>query len=151
MARITEHVEAPVTPEMAFDHLADFTTTADWDPGIAAAERLDDGPIGLGSRFQVRSRIGLVTVPLVYEITRYERPDRLVLSTIGPVHRGEDDVRFEARADGGTAVTWRAMFAVRGPIGRLLDPGLAVGFRRVGKAAVAGLERSLRGLAGQHR
>jgi dehydrogenase/reductase SDR family member 12 len=142
MARITEHLAAPVTPEVAFDNLADFTTTADWDPGITAAERLDDGPIGLGSRFRVRSKSGLVTVPLVYEITRYERPDRLVLTTEGTVHRGEDDVRFEAR-DGGTAVTWNAMFAVRGPVGRLLDPVLSVGFRRVGKAAVAGLERFL--------
>jgi hypothetical protein len=149
MARITEHIDAPVTPEVAFDSLADFTTTADWDPGIAAAERLDSGPIGLGSRFEVRSKIGLLTVPLVYEITRYERPDRLVLTTVGTFHRGEDDVRFEARSDGGTGVTWRAMFAVRGPLGRLIDPGLAIAFRRVGKAAVAGLERSLREQVGQ--
>lgn len=151
MARITEHLEVPVTPEVAFDNLADFTTTAEWDPGIAAAERLDDGPIGLGSRFKVRSKIGLATVPLVYEITRYERPDRLVLSTTGPVHRGEDDVRFAAGSDGGTAVTWKAMFAVRGPLGRVIDPGLSIGFRRVGKAAVAGLERFLYAKATQRR
>jgi dehydrogenase/reductase SDR family member 12 len=144
MARITEQLDAPVTPEVAFDSLADFTTTADWDPGIVAAKRLDDGPIGLGSRFEVRSKVGLATVPLVYEITRYERPGRLVLTTTGTFHRGEDDVRFEARAEGGTEVTWGAMFALRGPIGRLIDPVLAVGFRRVGKAAIAGLERFLR-------
>jgi dehydrogenase/reductase SDR family member 12 len=151
MARITEQLEAPVTPEVAFDRLADFTTTAAWDPGIAAAERLDDGPIGLGSRFEVRSKLGLATVPLVYEITRYERPDRLVLSTQGLLHRGEDDVRFAPGPDGRTAVTWNARFAVRGPIGRLIDPALAIGFRRVGKAAIAGLERFLHEQAGQRR
>lgn len=143
MARITEQLASPATPEVAFDTLADFTTTAEWDPGIAAAERLDDGPIGLGSRFKVRSKIGLGTIPLVYEITGYERPDQLVLSTSGPFHRGEDDVRFEAGPDGGTVVTWTATFVVRGPIGRLIDPAWRIGFQRVGKAAVAGLGRFL--------
>jgi hypothetical protein len=151
MARITERLASPATPEVAFDSLADFTTTAEWDPGIAAAERLDDGPIGLGSRFKVRSRLGVVTVPLVYEITHYERPDRLVLSTEGPIHRGEDDVRFATGPDGGTVVTWTAMFAMRGPIGRLIDPGLSIGFRRVGKAAIAGLERFLHEQVGRRR
>jgi dehydrogenase/reductase SDR family member 12 len=145
MAKISEPTVVPTPIEVAFDHLADFTTTADWDPGIVAAERLDDGPIGLGSRFRVRSKIGLITVPLEYEITAYERPHRLVLETSGLVHRGEDDVRFEATS-GGTKATWNAEFAIRGP-GKLIDPLLGIGFRNVGKAAIRGLERSLRQLA----
>jgi hypothetical protein len=151
MARITEQLVSPATPEVAFDTLADFTTTAEWDPGIAVAERLDDGPIRLGSRYKVGSKMGPVTIPLVYEITHYERPERIVLSTSGPFHRGEDDVRFAAAPDGGSAVTWNAMFSVRGPIGRLLEPALAVGFRRVGRAAIAGLERFLREQTAQRR
>lgn len=145
MARIVETLQVPITPEQAFDHVADFTTSASWDPGITEARRLDDGPIGAGSRFEVQYDLGLTTVPLVYEITRYERPDRVVLHTKGPVHEGEDDVRFAASEDG-TEVTWNAMFRVRGP-GLLLDPALGVGFRRVGAKAVAGLERSLSALA----
>jgi dehydrogenase/reductase SDR family member 12 len=145
MAKITEPTVVPTSIEVAFDHLADFTTTADWDPGIVAAERLDDGPIGLGSRFRVRSKTGLITVPLEYEITAYERPNRLVLETSGPLHRGEDDVRFETTSEG-TKVTWNAEFAIRGP-GKLIDPLLGIGFRNVGKAAIRGLDRSLRQLA----
>jgi carbon monoxide dehydrogenase subunit G len=145
MARIRETLQVPISPEQAFDHLADFTTTASWDPGISAARRLDDGPLGVGSRFQVRSKIGPATVPLVYEITHYDRPNRLVLHTKGRLHEGEDDVRFAPSGDG-TEVTWNAMFRVRGP-GLLLDPALGVGFRRVGAKAVEGLERSLRALA----
>jgi dehydrogenase/reductase SDR family member 12 len=145
MARIRESLQVPITPEQAFDHVAEFTTTASWDPGIAAARRLDDGPIGLGSRFEVRQKLGPMTVPLVYEITRYERPNRVVLHTKGPLHEGEDDVRF-APKDGGTEVSWGAMFRVRGP-GLLLDPALGVGFRNVGAKAIKGLERSLTALA----
>ena len=145
MARISEPLHVPVPVETAFDHVADFTTTAGWDPGISEARRLDDGPIGLGSRFEVQLRLGLVTVPLVYEITAYQRPHRVVLTTRGLAYRGEDDVRFEATAEG-TKVTWNALFALRGP-GLLLDPVLGVGFRRTAAKAVEGLERSLAALA----
>lgn len=146
MARITEHVRTPRDREAAFDHLADFTTTAAWDPGIARAERLDDGPIGLGSRFRVHVRLGLVAVPFTYEITTYERADHLVLETLGPWHRGRDDVRFRSTLDG-TEITWDAEFAVTGPldVGRLLDPLLGVGFRRTAREAVDGLASALEG------
>jgi hypothetical protein len=149
MAQITERLDVPTAIEDAFDHVADFTTTVGWDPSIVAAERLDDGPIGLGSRFQVKLALGPVNVPLEYEITAYERPNRVVLTTRGPVHRGEDDVRFKESGDGDTTVLWNAQFAVRGPVGSLLDPGLGVGFRRTAAAAVRGLERSLHALAGR--
>lgn len=143
MARIREIVRTARSREEAFDHLADFTTTASWDPGIVAAKRLDAGPLGVGARFEVRLQLGPTTVPLVYEITTYERPDRLVLSTVGRVHHGEDDVRFQRSAEG-TEILWNAMFAVRGP-GRLLDPLLAVGFRKAGREAVEGLAGELDG------
>lgn len=146
MATIREQLAVPTDPGTAFDYVADFTTTASWDPGIRGARRLDDGPIGLGSRFEVQSRFGLLTLPLVYEITAYEPHERVVLTTRGILHQGEDDVRFAPGADGGTVVTWNATFALRGPL-RLGDPVLGVGFRRVARDAVAGLEAGLRALA----
>ena len=145
MARISEPLTVDIAQELAFDQVADFTTTAVWDPGITAARRLDDGPLGVGSRFEVQLRQGPVSVPLVYEITTYDRPHRVVLETKGLPYQGVDDVTFEP-VDGGTLVTWNAMFRLRGP-GRLVDPALAVGFRRTATKAVAGLERFLRALA----
>jgi len=145
MARIRETLQVAIAPEQAFDHVAEFTSTASWDPGITAARRLDDGPLGVGSRFEVQSKIGPASVPLVYEITHYERPGRVVLRTKGLLHEGEDDVRFVPR-DGGTEVAWDARFRVRGP-GLLLEPALGPSFRRVGAKAIKGLERSLTALA----
>jgi carbon monoxide dehydrogenase subunit G len=145
MARISAPLSVPTPIEVAFDNVADFTTTATWDPGITASERLDHGPLGIGSRFEVQAKLGPVSVPLVYEITAYERPHRVVLETKGLLHHGVDDVTFVAE-DGGTQVTWKAMFRLRGP-GRLIDPVLAVGFRRTVAEAVEGLEPFLRGLA----
>lgn len=143
MARITAHVSTPRPPEAAFDLVADFTRAADWDPQIAAARRLDDGPLAVGSRFEVRLGAGPVRVPLVYEIATYDRPGHVVLITRSLAHHGVDDVRFAA-TDDGTQVAWNAEFRLRGP-GRLVDPLLAVGFRRTGRAAVAGLADALDG------
>ena len=152
MARITAHLDVPTDTRVAFDHVADFTTTVDWDDSITEAQRLDTGDIGLGSCFRVQLKLGPTTVPLEYVTTVYEPPrgadpGRVVLTTKGPLHRGEDDVRFRA-SDDGTRVTWKARFTLRGP-GLLLDPLLGVGFRRTAAAAVAGLERSLTELAGR--
>ena len=145
MARISEPLTLDIPQELAFDRVADFTTTAIWDPGISETRRLDDGALGVGSRFEVQSRQGPVTVPLVYEITTYDRPHRVVLETKGLLHQGKDDVTFES-VEGGTLVTWNAQFRLRGP-GRLVDPALAIGFRRVVDKAVVGLERFLRAQA----
>jgi dehydrogenase/reductase SDR family member 12 len=145
VARVREIIEVPLDPEAAFDHVADFTTSAQWDPSIASSERLDTGALRVGSRFEVRLSIGPTTLPLTYTITTYERPHRVVLLTSGPLHEGHDDVRFDA-TDGGSRVTWDARFALRGP-GRLLDPLLAVGFRRTAAEAVRGLEAALLGLS----
>jgi carbon monoxide dehydrogenase subunit G len=144
VARITETLHVPAAVDDAFDLVADFTSTEGWDPGIRSARRLDDGPIGLGSRFQVQLGLGPVNAPLVYEITTFERPGRVVLTTTGPLHRGEDDVRFRA-VGSGTEVVWDAEFAVRGPVGKLVDPFLGVGFRRAARGAVDGLASALGG------
>lgn len=145
MARVSAPITVPIPPEVAFDNLADFTSTAVWDPGIPATERLDDGPLGVGSRFRVHVKLGPITCPFIYEITVYDRPHRVVLETKSLLHHGEDDVTF-APQDGGTRVTWNAMLRVRGP-GRLLEPALRVGFGRTVAEAVDGLEPFLRELA----
>jgi dehydrogenase/reductase SDR family member 12 len=145
MATVTVDREVVTPQHAAFDAIADFTSSAVWDPGIASSRRLDAGPVTHGSRFEVRYRFGPLTLPLVYEITRYERPYRVVLATRSPLHTGEDDVRFRSLATG-TAVSWRARFAFRGP-GLLLDPLLRVTFPRVAREAGDGLAAYLSSLA----
>jgi dehydrogenase/reductase SDR family member 12 len=145
MATVTVDREVVTPQQAAFDAIADFTSSASWDPGIASSRRLDGGPVTHGSRFEVRYRFGPLTLPLVYEITRHEPPYRVVLATRSPLHTGEDDVRFRSSATG-TEVSWRARFAFRGP-GLLLEPVLRVAFPRVAQEAGDGLAAYLSSLA----
>ena len=150
MARIVETFTAPVPPATAFALVADFTTTASWDPLISAARRLPGGPggPGVGDRVEVDLAMGSRTVPVVYEVTAHEPPHRVVLEAAGAWFRGRDDIRVAAGdAPGTSTVTWDATFALRGPL-VVLEPLLAVGFRRTAAKAVAGLAAALRGLPG---
>jgi hypothetical protein len=149
MARIVEHLPVPVAPVTAFDYVADFTTTAAWDPMITSSVRLDAGPLTVGSSFAVELALGGRTVPLVYTITVLEPSSRVVLETRSRWFWGRDDIGVSAGDAPDTAVVrWDATFALRGPL-RLLDPLLAVGFRRVAARAVAGLVRELTALGGR--
>jgi hypothetical protein len=142
VATVTVVRTVSASREHACDTVADFTSSAAWDPGVVSARRLDQGPLQVGSRFELRYRVaGPVTIPLVYELTRFDRPDRVVLSTRSLVHAGEDDVRFEAGATN-TRVVWRARFGLRGP-GRLLEPLLRRGFPAVAAEAGDGLRDHL--------
>jgi hypothetical protein len=146
VATVTVVRSVAASREAACDTVADFTSTAEWDPAVVSARRLDEGPLQVGSRFELRYRIaGPVTVPLVYELTRFDRPDRLVLSTRSLAHEGEDDIRFEAGA-AGTRVVWRARFGLRGP-GRLLEPILRRAFPGVAAEAGDGLRDHLDAMA----
>ena len=146
MARIVETFAAPVPPATAFALVADFTTTAEWDPLISAARRLPGGPggPGVGDRVEVDLAMGSRTIPVVYGMTVHEPPHRVVLEAKGAWFRGRDDIRVAPGDTPGTCrVTWDATFALRGPL-VLLDPILARGFRRVAARAVEGLQTALR-------
>jgi hypothetical protein len=150
MARIIETFPVPVPPATAFTYVADFTNTREWDPMIEAATRRDDGPLRIGSAFEVALRMGSRTIPLVYTITELRPDEKVVLETSGSWYRGRDDVRIRDADDGhgGSEVRWDATFALRGPL-MLLEPLLAVGFRRTAKLAVAGLRAALTALPTQ--
>jgi len=143
MAHIVERFSVPAQPAEVFAYVADFANTAEWDPMIVSAVRRDDGPLRIGSAFEVALRIGSRTIPLVYTITEFVPDEHVVLTTTGWWYRGKDDVRIRRDEDGaGSEVRWDATFALRGPL-LLIDPLLAVGFRRTARLAVAGLRAAL--------
>jgi hypothetical protein len=108
MARYVDAIDLPMSEEEAFDYLADFSRTAEWDPSVAEARRLTPGEVRLGSSFQVSVSFLGQRVPLEYRITEFERPSRLVLSGGDSSLRSLDEITFVS-TPGGTRVTyeWR--------------------------------------------
>lgn len=142
MARYRTTVESTKTPEEAFDYLAEFSNARDWDPGIVEATNLTGHPVGPGSRFRLVSRFLGRRVPLEYRITEFDRPTRVVLSADERSVRSTDEIRFAA-ADGGSRVTYEADLRLKSPLGALMDPVLALVFRRIGARAAGGLRKAL--------
>ena len=137
MARYVDAIDLPIPIEQAFDYLADFSRTAEWDPGVCEARRLTWGEVRLGSRFGLRVRFLGRRIPLEYRITEFERPSRLVLRGGDSSLRSIDEITFAPRP-GGTRVTYEARLELGG-IRRVVDPLLHLLFQRIGRVAVRGL------------
>jgi carbon monoxide dehydrogenase subunit G len=143
VARYVDAIDLPVSVEEAFDYLADFSRTAEWDPSVVEATRLTPGTVRLGSSFRVSVSFLGRRLPLEYRITEFERPSRLVLSGSDSSLRSIDEITFVPRP-GGTRVTYEARLELTG-IRRLADPILDVLFQRIGRLAVRGLRERLAG------
>jgi uncharacterized protein YndB with AHSA1/START domain len=142
MAHYNATVETPLAPDDVFAYLSDFSTTEQWDPGTTHAERLGDGPIGKGTKFKLRARFLGSESELVYEVSDFEAPGRVVLRGENAAVVSLDEMTFEPASGGGTRMTYDATLSFKGPL-RFADPLLSIAFRRVGDRALEGLRTTL--------
>ncbi|NNL64697.1 MAG: hypothetical protein HKP30_00500 [Myxococcales bacterium] len=149
MARFVDAIDLPVPPETAFDYLADFHRTAEWDPGVVEAERLTPEPSREGSVFRVVVSFLGRRMPLEYTITHYDRPHRLILEGGDDSLHSLDELTFSAR-EGGTRVTYEARLELSG-IRRIADPLLDVAFQLIGRFASRGLRERFAAAGGSAR
>jgi carbon monoxide dehydrogenase subunit G len=113
MARYVATVESPRPPAAVFDYIADFSTNAEWDPGTISADRVGDGPVGLGSEFHlVVSFLGR-TSELTYRIVEYERPHLVTLRGENAAMISLDRITVEPW-NGGTRLTYAADLRPKG-------------------------------------
>lgn len=139
------HVVAVAAPlEQAFAVVADYSHLAEWDPGIARSGRIDAGPLGIGSAFEVAAALAGREVDMRYEIVTFDPPHRVVLAGRGRAIKVVDD--FELRSVGaGTEIDVTADLWLTGPL-RLAQPLFAPIARRFGARAMTGLREHLGGL-----
>jgi dehydrogenase/reductase SDR family member 12 len=147
MTRLHERLRTDLPVEAAFDFIADFANSHAWDPGTAWSRRSEprDGPIGLGTAFELGVVMGKQVAPMTYRIMRFERPSRVVLVGSGSGVDAVDDIRFEQTGDG-TTIDYTADIRLRGVRG-LIQPFLGGTFERIGRDAAAGMASTLAGLA----
>ena len=79
---------------------------------------------------------------MVYTITEFDPPNRVVLVGQGSTLTAVDEITFAAVPQG-TAIRYTADLAFKG-IGRLIEPFLGSVLKGVGRKAVEGLSAALR-------
>jgi carbon monoxide dehydrogenase subunit G len=141
MRRITATRDVAVPPEVAFDRLAAFESCAEWDPGVVAARRLDDGPPAVGTRFDVTSVFLGNRVPMTYVLETVLRPTRLRLVGHAEQSTAHDTLTFTP-IPGGTCVTWTLELEMKG-LARLSEPFLGPFLARLARKALDGLAADL--------
>lgn len=137
MAIYSTTIPSTFAPEDAFDLLARFSSTADWDPGVVDASQLTADPLGVGSRFRVNVSAGPGHIPLVYRIEEYERPRRVVLHADHRAFASHDTITVKA-TPGGSEVTYLAELRLASIL-RPIDSIAQRLFRVVGDRAAEGL------------
>jgi carbon monoxide dehydrogenase subunit G len=128
--------------EEVFDYVADFSNTAEWDPGVKTSERMDEGPVGVGSQFDLVTTFAGSEVPLVYEMTEHESPTRIVLIASSKRLSAVDTIEFSPVGNDQTRVHYRADFELNPPL-KYFELFMRPIFNRLGKKALDGLKSTL--------
>ena len=141
MARYRASIETPWTPDEAFAYLSDFSTSAEWDPGVVEARCVGSGPVGEGTEFRLVAEFLGRRTPLTYRVVEYAPPRAVTFLGENPTVVSHDRITFETIPTG-ARVSYDADLRLKGPL-RLADPLLAFVFNRVGDRALAGLSEVL--------
>ena len=134
---VTEVIEVPRSPAESFAYVADFTTVAEWDPGIHASRRVS-GDGGVGTTYDVQAEFRGKTVPFTYTVTSFEQDRRVVLDGVGEKATSLDTIEFEPVGDGGARITYTADIRLKGVL-RVAEPFLGRTFRKLAHDALDGL------------
>ncbi len=141
MARYHATIDTERSPEDVFAYLSDFSTAAEWDPGVIEAERLGGAELGVGAEFRLVAEFLGRRSTLTYRIVEYDPPHAVAFLGENATVTSLDRITLAAVA-GGTRVTYDADLRLKGPL-RIADPLLKLAFDRVGNRARAGLRRTL--------
>ncbi len=144
--KIEETVSVARPPAEAFAYLSEFANTAEWDPGIAESKKLTDGPVRVGTEYDVVAVFRGNRQPFRYRVTELEPGRRVVLAGESTQATSVDVIEVEP--DGtGSRVRYSAEIKLKG-LRRLVEPFLMGTLERTGREALAGLKRTLDAPAG---
>ena len=135
----TRTVSAPVAE--AFDYAANFENIQDWDPGVVTSQRVGDGPVAVGSAFDLVTVFKGRESDMTYTITELDRPRRVVLKGEGKLLSAVDTMEFSETA-GGTEIRYTADLTFKG-IAKIGTLFVRDDLDQLGRDAVDGLKTAL--------
>jgi hypothetical protein len=141
MAKVTGdiYIERPV--ELVFDYVADERNEPRYNPKMLSSEKLTEGPIGAGTRFQAVHTSGRGSQVMSVEITDYDRPRWLASRTTMPVMECHGGLTFDSDGDG-TRMGWMWDVHLKGPA-KIFSPVAGLIGRRSERACWKGLKQLL--------
>ncbi|WP_232791993.1 SRPBCC family protein [Amycolatopsis sp. M39] len=123
------------------NYLKDFANAKEWGPGTQSCERLDGGPVAVGSRWRNISKIAGIETELIYELTRLE-PGHVVFVGRNDTATSTDDISLTAEGSA-TTLSYHATIEFHGAA-KLAAPIAKAVFEKVG----ADTEKSLKEILG---
>ena len=139
MARYKTCIQTGMPVDSAFAFMADLRNFERWDPGVSSSHQVTgDGP-AVGACYAVIAN----GTELVYSVTDFDYPHRIVAEANTDRLRSYDVITVEER-DGGSLVAYDATLTLKGGY-RILEPLMALLFRRIGSRADRGLQQALDG------
>lgn len=144
MTTISRTFTVDPAPSVVLDYLKDFSHAEQWDPGTEKCQRLDDGPLGVGSRWHNTSKIAGVSTELEYELVE--------LTDVKVVFEGTNDTATSidsitvVPSGGGSEVTYDANIQLKGAA-KLATPVIKLVFEKIGSDTEDDMVKVLNGLA----
>jgi Polyketide cyclase / dehydrase and lipid transport len=142
---IVVHVNGSITihrpVETVFDYVADQSNEPAYNPRMATSERINDGPVGVGTRFHATVLTRRRPLDMDIEVTESDRPTRFGTHTTMASANVTGVLTFRPiGAD--TQMSWSWDIRPQG-MARLFSPLVALIGRHQEKACWAGLKRVL--------
>lgn len=135
----TADVARPI--EEAFAYVSDFTTTTEWDATALRARKLTEGPIEVGTEFEVVCALPVGSVTLMYRVSRLEPNALIELEGRCRFFQVRDQITFQP-SKRGTSIDYRAEFEFN-PLIKPLANLSSSGLKKMGRESVAGLAAAL--------
>ena len=125
-----------------FSYACEFANCEQWDATAISSEKIDAGPTGVGTHYDVVCSLPVGKLKLCYEVTQWSPGEQVVLRGVCPLFTVTDTIKVSAE-NGLTQLDYIAEFEFT-PALRALEPALRAAMQRMGKTAVDGLRLALR-------
>ncbi len=143
MVHVTRQFFVQAEQSKVIDYLKDFGNATEWDPGTVACERIDSGPIEVGSTWHNTSRLIFINTELTYELTEL-RDNGVVLTGTNSTATSVDTIDA-IHSDGGVRITYDANVTFNGKA-KYADPVMLLIFLKLARDTVRDLTAALQKL-----